>query len=453
MQTRGFHVLQTRGFHVLQTRGFCYSISVGGVEMAYYTRFIEKQIEEAIDTSGAVVVAGPKFCGKTTTCKLFAKSIYALDTKQKIELAQSSPRSILDGDVPRLIDEWQNVPDLWNCARTEVDEREEKFGQFIFTGSSTPADKKDIYHSGAGRIVTLEMRPMTLYESHDSTGEISLRDLFDNKNYKAFDTNDEYRLQDTAFYICRGGWPLSIISDKEKALKITKNYYSTLFNFENNKNKKFRNKKKSTFITVLKSYARNISTEARRGLMLQDICEHEDRNMDSDTFDEYLEALNDLYIIRDIDAWNPNLRSKTSIITTPTRHFVDTSIAAGALNISPNDLINDPKTFGLFFEDFAVKELSVYVQNLNGELRHYRDSNGLECDAVIHLEDGRYALIEIKLGGEDSVAFGMSTLKTLQKKLDNIGNGPAFLMILTACGSAYTTKEGIHVVPINLLRD
>ena len=187
--------------------------------------------------------------------------------------------------------------------------------------------------------------------------------------------------------------------------------------------------------------------------MINDINEHDDRRLDTDTFDEYLEALRDLFIIKDIEAWNPNLRSKTSIITTPTRHFVDTSIAAGALNISPSDLLNDPKTFGYFFEDFAVKELSIYAQNLNGEIRHYRDSNGLECDAVIHLEDGRYALVEIKTGGENAIEAGTKTLTALKKKLEVLDQPPSFLMILTACGNAYTTKDGIHVVPIHMLRD
>ncbi len=421
--------------------------------MSYKTRYVEKQIESALETSGTVVVVGPKFCGKTTTCKLFAKSSYILDSKQKIELVQSSPESILIGDTPRLIDEWQHVPDLWNCARSEIDRREDKFGQFIFTGSATPEDKDDIYHSGSGRIVKIEMRPMSLYESLDSSGKVALLDLFDAPDDKIFVTNEDYRLQDTAFFICRGGWPLSIVDDREKALRITKNYYSTLFEFENNRNKKFRNKKKNTFQMVLRSYARNISTEARRKTMIDDVSEHEGKKMDPDTFDEYTDALRDLYIINDIEAWNPNFRSKTSIISTPTRHFVDTSIAAGVLNITPNDLMFDPATFGLFFEDFAVKELSIYVSNVGGEIRHFRDGNGLECDSVIHLEDGRYGLVEIKLGGETLINEGIKTLSVLTNKIkDNKQQPPAFRMILTAAGNAYTTREGIHVVPINVLR-
>ncbi len=422
--------------------------------MQYLKRFIETQIEEALSTSGVVVVTGPKFCGKTTTCKRFAKSSYTLDTKSKIELVQSSPQSILIGDTPRLIDEWQNVPDLWNCARSEVDSREDKFGQFLFTGSSTPADTGAIYHSGAGRIVTLPMRPMSMYESLESKGTVSLRELFDDADIHLFFTNDEYLLQDTAFYMCRGGWPLSLTDDRARALKITKNYCSTLFAFENSKNERFRNKKKTIFEMILRSYARNISTEARRKVMIADVNNHDDRNLDPDTFDSYVQALNDLYIIKDIEAWNPNFRSKTSIISTPTRHFVDTSVALHALHMSPEDLMNDPESYGLFFEDFAVKELSIYAQVLGGEIRHYRDSNGLECDAVIHLDDGRYGLVEIKLGGDELIRKGISTLTALKNKIKSSGQHmPAFCMILTACGDSYTTKDGMHIVPVNMLKD
>ena len=422
--------------------------------MEYYNRYVEKQIKEALEISGGVLVAGPKFCGKTTTCKRFASSLYALDTKEKIQLVQSSPLSILQGSRPRLIDEWQNVPDLWNCARTQIDSSEEKFGLFIFTGSSTPADKNEIYHSGAGRFVTLRMNPMSLYESKESTGEVSLSALFEEPQQHLFFINENYTLQDTAFYLCRGGWPLSVLGGRDKALRITSAYYSTLFEFENSKNAKFRNKKKNIFLMILKSYARNISTEARRKVILDDVNAHEDRNLDEDTFEEYVEALRDLFIIRDIEAWNPNFRSKTAVITSPTRHFVDTSIAAGALNISPDDLMNDPRTYGMFFEDFAINQLRVYTEALGGEIRHYRDSKGLECDAVVHLNDGRFALVEVKLGGENLIRDGISTLSSLRKKIktDKLPE-PSFEMIITACGNAYTTDTGIHIVPINMLKD
>ncbi len=422
--------------------------------MKYYVRYIEKQIKEALEISGGVLVSGPKFCGKTTTCKRFASSLYSLDTKDKIQLVQSSPLSILKGDHPRLIDEWQNVPDLWNAARTVIDSSDEKFGLFIFTGSSTPADRNEIYHSGAGRFVTLHMNPMSLYETGESSGEVSLFQMFEEPLKSVFFINENYFLQDTAFYICRGGWPLSVLGGRDKGLRITSAYYSTLFEFENSHNNKFRNKKKEILLMILKSYARNISTEARRKVILDDVNIHDDRNLDEDTFEEYVAALRDLFIIKDIEAWNPNFRSKAAVITSPTRHFVDTSIAAGALNISPNDLMNDPKTFGMFFEDFVVNQLRVYSKSLGGEIRHYRDSKGLECDAVVHLKDGRYALVEVKLGGEKLIRDGISTLTSLKNKIksDNLQE-PSFAMIITACGNAYTTEEGIHVVPINILKD
>lgn len=419
--------------------------------MKYLHRYIEKEIELALDSSGVVVVEGPKFCGKTTTSKIYSKSSYSLDTKQKIELVQSNPEAILSGETPRLIDEWQNVPDLWNYARTEVDNRESKFGQFIFTGSSTPAEKDEIYHSGAGRIVKIKMKPMSLSETAESKGLVSLSDLFNGLD-ELFFLNENYNLNNTAFFICRGGWPLSLTDDRDRALRITRNYCSTLFSFENSKNKKFRNKKPELFKMIMRSYARNVSTEARRTKMLADINKHEDRNLSEETFDDYLEALRDLYIIADLDAWNPNFRSKTAVITSPTRHFVDTSLAAYSLNISPDDLLNDPETFGLFFEDFAVKELSIYTQFLGGEIRHYRDSNGLECDAVIHLENGEYCLIEIKLGGEALIEDGCSTLHALKRKILAEGRkAPAFLMVLTAVGDAFI-KDDVFIVPINMIK-
>lgn len=418
----------------------------------YLKRYIEKEIQECIETSGVVVITGPKFCGKSTTTELFARSKYVLDTKKKIELAQSNPEGILIGETPRLIDEWQNVPDLWNCVRSEVDKREEKFGQFIFTGSSTPAEMDDIYHSGAGRIVTIPMYPMTLSETNDSKKMVSLAKLFKGQE-NVFYINEGYTLYDTAFYICRGGWPLSLNVDRDKSLKITTNYCQNLFSFENSKNKKFRNKKPKIFEMILKSYARNISTEARRKTMITDVNEHDDRNIDPETFDSYVDALRDLFIIKDIEGWNPNFRSKTAVVTTPTRHFIDTSVAAYSLGISPNDLINDPNTFGLFFEDFVIKELNVYAQVLKGELKHYRDGNGLECDAVLHLKNGNYALIEIKLGGENLINEGIKNLKCLQNKIiDSNQHLPSFKMIITACGDAFK-KDDVYIVPINILTD
>ncbi len=415
----------------------------------YFKRQIESEIERRLKSSGAVLIAGPKFCGKTTTASLFAKSIVKLNTHTTINLARMEPRGILSGDTPRLIDEWQTVPDIWNETRALVDERQ-LFGQFILTGSSTPADKTAIHHSGAGRIVPIIMRPMSLSESLDSKASVSLQQLFDNPDMPIFDTNDTHRLSDTAFLICRGGWPLSVQQERTIALDITKNYYNGLFNFENGDNEKFRNKKPEIMRMILRSYARNISTEASYKTLAADVISNENRTMNERTFDDYMDALKDLYIIEDIDAWNPNLRSKTIVRTTATRHFFDTSIACAALDITPDILMKDLNSFGLFFEDMVIRDLKVYALSLHGKVRHYRDSRGLECDAVLHLDDGRWAMIEVKLGGETCINEGASNLIKIKNDLANSKN-PALMLIITATGPAYRRKDGILVIPINCL--
>lgn len=415
----------------------------------YFKRQIESEIERRLKSSGAVLIAGPKFCGKTTTASLFAKSIVKLDTHTTINLARMEPRGILSGDTPRLIDEWQTVPDIWNETRALVDERQ-LFGQFILTGSSTPADKTAIHHSGAGRIVPIIMRPMSLSESLDSKASVSLQQLFDNPDMPIFDTNDTHRLSDTAFLICRGGWPLSVQQERTIALDITKNYYNGLFNFENGDNEKFRNKKPEIMRMILRSYARNISTEASYKTLAADVISNENRTMNERTFDDYMDALKDLYIIEDIDAWNPNLRSKTIVRTTATRHFFDTSIACAALDITPDILMKDLNSFGLFFEDMVIRDLKVYALSLHGKVRHYRDSRGLECDAVLHLDDGRWAMIEVKLGGETYINEGASNLIKIKNDLANSKN-PDLMIIITATGPAYRRKDGILVIPINCL--
>lgn len=417
----------------------------------YYNRLIESIIEKKIKSSGAVLVQGPKFCGKTTTSKLFCKSIIQLIDNDIIEIVSADPKIALNGDKPRLIDEWQNVPELWNYVRNQVD-LDNTFGEYILTGSTTPVDSDKIHHSGAGRITPIKMSTMTLFESRESKGLVSLKDLFDNPNLEIFDLNEDYGLTDTAFYICRGGWPLSKNDDKEISLEVTQNYYEGLFNFKNSENKKYKRKKPAILRMLLRSYARNISTEASFQTILEDIMSSNSRVMDIKTFDSYVEIAKELFIIEDIEAWTPNIRSKAAIRTTATRHFVDTSIACCALNISPSDLLNDYKTFGFLFEDFAVHELKVYADYLGGEVRHYRDSNGLECDAVVHLKDGRWGAIEIKLGSEKGIKDGVESLNSLEKNIDASYTKPSFKMILTANGRAYKRADNIYVIPINLLR-
>ena len=254
---------------------------------------------------------------------------------------------------------------------------------------------------------------------------------------------------------CRGGWPISVISDKAVSLDVTRNYYNSLFVFEDCDNENFRNKRADILKMILRSYARSISTEASKQSIIDDVKQSNERTLDSKTFDDYIEALQDLYIISDIEAWNPNIRSKTSIRTTPTHHFVDTSIACRALNTFPEDLMNDLESFGLFFEDLAVRDLSIYAQAHGGEVRHYRDKNGLECDAILHLEDGRWGAIEIKLGGDKLIEDGAKSLTALKNKIEQQSREPApsFLMILTARGPLYQREDGIYVVPINSLKD
>ena len=419
----------------------------------YYQRLIEEAIDRKLKSSGAVLVAGPKFCGKTTTCMLYQKSFVKLNTKQAISMARMDPKGALMGERPRLIDEWQKAPDIWNQVKDDLDFNYE-FGKYILTGSSTPADKTEVYHSGAGRIAPLKMRPMSLWESKESKGTVSLKDLFEGKKDYPWDMNPEFTLDDVAFLLCRGGWPVSVLAPHEIALEVTKNYYGGLFVFEDSENERFRNKKPEVLRMILRSFARNISTEAAVSIILADIRQSNERTMDVKTYDDYMEALKDLYIIEDMEAWNPNIRSKTSIRSTPTRHFVDTSIACRSLGVSPDDLKRDLNSFGLFFEDFAVRDLRIYAETLGGTVKHYRDNAGLECDAVVHLEDGRWAGIEIKLGGDDLVNEGAASLKTLRNKIveKSDEHAPSFLLVLTAIGGAYQREDGVFVAPINLLR-
>lgn len=419
----------------------------------YYHRLIEKEIELKLKTSGAIVVAGPKFCGKTTTCMLYQKSFTKLNTKQAIAIARMNPKAVLEGKKPRLIDEWQKAPDVWNQIKDDLDS-EYQFGKYILTGSSTPADKTEVHHSGAGRIAPIKMRPMSLWESRESKGTVSLGDLFDGGQNFTWVLDNNLTLDDIAFLICRGGWPISVLAPHEIALEITKNYYTGLFVFEDCENERFRNKKPEILKMIIRSYARHISTEAAISTIIADVRQSNERTMDPKTFDDYMEALKDLYIIEDLPAWNPNIRSKTSIRSTPTRHFIDTSIACRALGASPDDLKKDLESFGLFFEDFAVRDLSIYANAIGGTVSHYRDNAGLECDAVIHLENGRWGAIEIKLGGEKLIEDGAKSLKLLRDKIAHKSdlNAPDFLMVLTATGSSYRRDDGIYVTPVNLLK-
>lgn len=419
----------------------------------YYSRLVEKEIELKLKTSGAIVVAGPKFCGKTTTCMLYQKSFVKLNTKQAIAMARMNTKAVLKGETPRLIDEWQKAPDIWNQVKDDLDFNYE-FGKYILTGSSTPADKSEVHHSGAGRITPVKMRPMSLWESNESKGTVSLQALFDGGNNYPWEMNQDFTLDDVAHLLCRGGWPISVLAPKNIAIEITKNYWNGLFVFEDCENERFRNKKPEVLKMIVRSYARHVSTEAAISTIIGDVRQTNERTMDPKTFDDYMEALKDLYIIEDMSAWNPNIRSKTSIRSTPTRHFIDTSIACRALGVMPDDLMRDLQSFGLFFEDMAVRDLKVYAGTLGGEVLHYRDNAGLECDAIVHLEDGRWGAIEIKLGGDDLIEAGATSLKNLKSKIEEKSDerAPSFLMVLTAVGGTYRREDGVYVASINQLK-
>lgn len=415
----------------------------------YLGRIVEGKITKKLASSSVVVVVGPKFCGKTTTSLRYAKSDARLNTASAIRIATMNPSAVIEGEKTRVIDEWQTVPELWDELRGYVDEHPE-FGQFLLTGSATPEDKSKIYHSGAGRIVKLLMRSMSLYESHDSKGIVSLAELFED-DVKIYELNKEFTLDKVAYLICRGGWPMAVTSDENIAIDVTKNYYSGIFNFEYSDNERYRNKKPDVMKMILRSYARNISTEASIQTIRNDVIEKNNRTMDTKTIDDYIEALEDLFIIEDIEAWCPKLRSKTVVRSTPTRHFVDTSIATAALGIAPADLMNDLESFGLFFEDMAVRDLKIYSDAIDGVVKHYRDSSGLECDAVIHLENGKWGAVEIKLGGEKLIEEGAKNLLKLKENVE--GTKPSFLMVLTAVSAAYRRDDGVYVVPINCLKE
>jgi len=417
----------------------------------YKKRIVEELIKKKLRTTGAVLITGPKYCGKTTTCEFLSNSKHSFSTKNQIELYSINIKRALQGDAPILIDEWQNIPEIWDEVRDEVDRRN-KFGQFLFTGSVQPANYDEVIHSGEGRFSVVTMFPFSLYESGDSNGLVSIKELFENPKKDYFDLNDKITLDDIAYLICRGGWPTSLMLDKEDSLEVSDNYYTGLINYKSkDKTNYFNNKKYAELI--IKSFARNISTEASYTTILEDIKKSDNTSIDDETLTTYINKLEKLFVLMELDAWNPNLRSKTAIRTTPTKHFVDTSIATASLGIVPNDLLNDTNTFGLFFEDMVIRDLRIYTQGLKANLYHYRDKDGLECDAVIHMKNGNWAAIEVKLGGEKLINEGLASLRKIKDKIDYTRfKEPTFLAVITACGPLYKSEDGIFVIPINMLK-
>ena len=422
----------------------------------YKARIADEMLRKKLRRIGAVLVQGPKWCGKTTTSEQMANSVlYMADpSRQKVYLnmAELNASMLLEGETPRLIDEWQLAPKIWDAVRFEVDHRNED-GQFILTGSAVPPSLDDVNHSGTGRISRLTMRPMSLFESGESNGSVSLEWLFSQPENQPTGIAN-LSINDLAFLICRGGWPSSTTKqDKDDALALAFDYFDAVTEADISRVDNVKRDPEKARL-LLRSYARHQGAQTSIDVIKQDLRSNEDSSISDNTIITYIDALKKIFVIEDMAAWNPNLRSKTAIRTSETRYFVDPSIATAALGLGPSDLLNDLNTMGLFFETLAVRDLRVYADALDGKVYHYRDKTGLECDAVLHLRNGHYGLIEIKLGGDKLVEEGVKTLTDLNKKIDTTKMpNPSFLMVLTGIGDyAYRRTDGVYVVPIGCLR-
>ena len=425
----------------------------------YKARIADEILARRLKGKGAVLIQGPKWCGKTTTAEQQAKSILYMDNpetmRQNMELAEMSPKRLLLGNTPRLIDEWQLAPQLWDAVRYEVDHRTGT-GHFILTGSAVPADKSKIHHSGTGRFSWLTMRTMSLYESGDSNGEISLASLFADERQDIFSEN-KLNIDDIAWLICRGGWPMACRKDisKKIALMQAPEYVDAIGRSDmdtEEAEKTILNKR--LLQMFLRSFSRNIGSQIPIKDIAKDCVIDNISTMSYETAYNYYSILSSWFVIEDMSAWNPNLRSKIAIRTSPTHYFVDPSIATASLGLGPDDLIGDLQSYGFWFENLCVRDLRVYSQAINGEIYHYRDKSNLECDAVIHLKNGSYALAEIKLGAHSAVDQGAETLKKLATKIDTDKmKKPSFLMVITGTAPfAYRRNDGVFVVPITCLK-
>ncbi len=421
----------------------------------YRKRIADSILQEKLESKGAVLIEGPKWCGKTTTAVQKAASILRMDNptdrEQNLQLAKLNPLRLLRGEVPRLIDEWQLAPSLWDTVRYEVDQRG-LMGQFILTGSAVPSDTDEINHSGTGRFTWLLMRPMTLYESGESSGEVSLKALFDGS--RPVDGENALDIGRLAFLICRGGWPQAVDLGEKAALRQAFDYYDAVVKSDINRVDGI-SKNPDRVKRIMRSFARNQGTQVAATVIANDILANDTSEVNEDTVHSYLNALRKIFVVEDMQAWNPNLRSKAAIRTTDTRYYVDPSIAVASLAVGPEDLLGDLRTFGLLFETLCVRDLRVFAESLDGAVYHYRDSSGLECDAVVHLRNGMYGLVEIKLGGEDLIEEGAKSLLKLRKVLDTEKmREPSFLMVLVGVGKyAYERDDGVLVVPAGCLKN
>ena len=420
-------------------------------EITYLSRLCDTELRERLQSAGAVLIEGAKWCGKTRTGTTVARSILYMQDPDNalanIALADTKPSLLLKGETPRLIDEWQMAPVLWDAVRFEVDKRGE-FGQFILTGSAVPADNVTA-HTGTGRISRLMMRPMSLFESLESNGSVSLRQLFAGKHNIA--EASSLSVEQMAFILCRGGWPASIKLQGKPALRMARDYVEAVINYDVSQVDGVE-KNPDRVRLLLRSLARNIGTLANYQTIMGDI-EATDTSLSDKTISSYMNALRRIFVIEDLPAWSPSLRSKTAIRTSVKRHFVDPSIATAVMRTDPDGILKDFEYFGFLFESLCTRDIRVYAQANDGDVFHYRDKSGLESDLIIHLRDGRWAAIEVKLGNKQIEEAAQNLLK-IKSKIDEDKMGKAsFLMVITGGKYAYRRDDGVLIVPIGCLRD
>ena len=419
-------------------------------------------LQERLETFGAVLIEGPKWTGKTTTAEQQAKSVIKLQDPDKAEeyltTAATKPSLLLKGEQPRLIDEWQDAPMIWDAVRTAVDNAGGKPGQFILTGSNT-VDKTKIRHTGTGRITRMKIYPMSLWESLESSGEVSIQELFNNPDYDIDGASSKLDIPGLILAACRGGWPATLQMPPKASMFIAKDYVNSVCE---NDISAVDNKQRNPKIArqIMKSYARNISTLAKKSNILADVTASEDISLSMNTFDDYIAALEKLFVIQDIDAWCPAIRSKTAIRSSPKRCFVDPSIAVAAMNVNAEALETQLKTFGFIFEQMCIRDLKAYTADFNSRISYYRDRYGLEAGLVLHLEDGRYALIECKLGSReiDDGAKHLQELKRLIQEHNKTEKQvpirePDLLIVITGGTMAYSRPDGVKVIPLACLKD
>jgi predicted AAA+ superfamily ATPase len=420
-------------------------------EKSYLLRVCDQELQIALQSSGAVLIEGAKWCGKTRTASIAAKSIlYMQDPDNSASyqaIADTKPSLLLKGEAPRLIDEWQMAPVLWDAVRFEVDKRGD-IGQFILTGSSVPADNVTA-HTGTGRFSRMLMRPMSLFESNESNGTVSLGNLFDGN--QAVESMSGLSIEKIAFALCRGGWPASVLKNEKSALRMSRDYVDSVINHDVSRVDDVE-KNPERVRLLLRSLARNVATLASIQTIKNDI-EATDVSISDKTISSYHNALRRIFVVEDLPAWLPSMRSRSAIRTSAKRHFVDPSIATAVLRTNPEGLLNDFNTFGFLFESLCTRDIRIYAQANDGDVFHYRDKSGLESDLIVRLRDGRWAAIEVKLGNKQ-IEEASQNLLTLKAKIDEDKMGQAsFLMVITGGQYAYRRNDGVLVVPIGCLKN